>query len=94
MKWPPALVASGALQSPGSSVGPDYARLAPLIDGFCKRHVPSDAELDRLPDAIRFRPLTVAVRNAAQGNPEGWWSWFVKADELASRARELIERYR
>ena len=70
----------------------DPARVEATIRGYRRHRTPSDAELSRLADAIRFRPLVLACadfKRALQHGraPERWPLERVRAaDELADRA--------
>jgi len=76
------------------------ARSLDLIDavlGYYRRHVElTPAELERLPDAIRARPLTLSCWSAAHGRAT--WATAVEqldpledlAEDIAGRAREFL----
>jgi len=80
---------------------PDPRRMAAVVDGYCRHHQLSRDELDRLPDAIRFRSIVACagelwsmVRKGRRNNGSDWaWARFLAADEIAARARERFERH-
>lgn len=69
-----------------------------VLDGWCSRCKPTSIELDRLGDAIRFRPLTHAVRSFAAAiageddQPRQWDDRYQEADAFAARARQILTR--
>jgi Ser/Thr protein kinase RdoA (MazF antagonist) len=89
------LLASSDTASPWTPrLQPDPARVAAVVDGYCRHHQLSDPELACLADAIRFRALVYgacsfaeAVRRGAGVSFEDWW-WrrYQAADALAERA--------
>lgn len=85
---------------------PDPARVTAIIDGYCHYHRLTTAELERLPDAMRFRSLVFGawsmaetIRRGDQGLADDgqafasawWWRRYLAADELAERARKQFE---
>jgi Ser/Thr protein kinase RdoA (MazF antagonist) len=80
---------------------PDPARMAAIIDGYCRHHRLTPPELDRLPDAIRFRSLVACagglwrmIREGRDSDGADWaWTRYAAADEIATRARARFERY-
>lgn len=69
-----------------------------VIEGYCRHVVLTEAELERLPDAVRFRPLVLAAREFAQSiesgkpaDPTGWWTRYVEAETVAAHARTAME---
>jgi Ser/Thr protein kinase RdoA (MazF antagonist) len=71
-----------------------------VIDGYCRHIVLTVAELERLPDAVRFRPLVIAAREFAQSiesgqlsDSSGWWTRYTEAEAVAAHARTAMERY-
>jgi len=95
------LLYSCAIQAPYEPPGPtNLGRVDAVIDGYARCHTPSRAELDRLPDAARFRPAVIAARELAarveQGQREdrtGWWTRYAEADAVATCAQQALERY-
>ena len=83
----------------GPVVSPDPARLAALLGGYRQQHTLGGADLDRLPDAIRFRTLVAAggnfadaIRKGRAENERPWyWQRYVMAEEIADRARRILE---
>ena len=76
-------------------------RIAAIIDGYCQHHTLTSTEMDLLPDAIRFRALVygaVSFANAISRHEtkpydsEWWWIRYIRADEIAARARTCFER--
>ncbi len=97
-----------AVQAPGdapdSLIGPDPVQIRvaveAVIDGYCRHHLLTRAELERLPDAVRFRPVVVAAREFATSlergepsDPSGWWARYGEAETVAAHARIAMERY-
>ena len=82
------------------SLAPDPARVAAIVDGYCQYHTLTPAELEYLPDAIRFRAIvygacSFAASIARDGKEdEDWWWWrrCSAAEEIAERARKQFER--
>ncbi len=101
------LLASCNTESPWTpTLPPDPTRVSAVIDGYCQHHRLADAELDRLPDAIRFRALVygaVSFAHAIASNAQPaasngqafashwWWQRALAADEIADRARKQFE---
>jgi hypothetical protein len=57
----------------------------------------SDAELNHLADAVRFRPLVIAARELARAGrggridaAAGWWSRYAAADAIGRRTRAAL----
>ncbi|MDQ5851578.1 MAG: hypothetical protein M3380_05785 [Chloroflexota bacterium] len=73
-----------------------------MIDGYCLYRVPTDQELDRLVDALRFRALVYGgcrfAATIAAGAPvdylDSCWARYGAAEAIAARAREQFELYR
>lgn len=92
------LLFSCAVQAPGEAAVPaDLARVDAVLDGYRRWQGLTPAELERLPDAVRVRPLVVAARSLAhsidQGrpaDPTGWWARYAEADAVAARARQAL----
>lgn len=75
-------------------------KIATVVDGYCQHHLLTVAELDRLPDAIRFRSLVygachfaAAIADHEEPEPQWWWVRYTAADEIAEEARRYFERY-
>jgi Ser/Thr protein kinase RdoA (MazF antagonist) len=91
-----------AVGAPGDPPGPpDLGRVDAVLAGYLRWHTPGAAELARLPDMVRFRPLVIAAREFAasveRGQPPSqaaWWSGYGAAEAIAARARRVIERSR
>jgi Ser/Thr protein kinase RdoA (MazF antagonist) len=88
---------------------PDPARIKAVIEGYCQHHRLTAAELERLPDTMRFRSLVYGAWSFAemlakqeQGSmndgqaitSQWWWKRYLAADELAERARKLFAEER
>ena len=76
-------------------------RITAVIDGYCQHHILTSMELDLLPDAIRFRSLVYGAvsfanaisRHEAKPYDSEWWRIrYIRADEIAARARTYFER--
>ena len=72
-------------------------RVEAVLSGYVRHHRPSDAELEYLPDAVRFRPVVVAARELAAAierdaapDETGWWGRYADADEVAACARRVM----
>ncbi|WP_220202723.1 phosphotransferase enzyme family protein [Reticulibacter mediterranei] len=72
-------------------------RIAAIIEGYCCYHTLTTIELERLPDALRFRSLvygachfasTIAERR--QEDPQWWWLRYTAAEEIAMLAKEYF----
>jgi Ser/Thr protein kinase RdoA (MazF antagonist) len=80
---------------------PDPNRMAAVIDGYCRHHRPTPRELERLPDAIRFRAVVACaggllnmVREGHASDGADWaWARYAAATEIAARAREQFARH-
>ena len=80
---------------------PDPERVQAIVDGYCRYHRLTAAELDRLGDAIRFRSVVAAastLRGMIKGErreeqPDWAWARYEAAEEIAARAREGFERH-
>lgn len=104
------LLASCDTESPWTPpLPPDPARVEAVIAGYGQHHRLASAELDRLPDAIRFRALVygavsfanaIASKTQPADNTEQafashwWWQRAQAADEIADWARKQFERAR
>ncbi|HEV2123223.1 MAG TPA: phosphotransferase, partial [Chloroflexota bacterium] len=100
------LLYSCAVQAPDDPpIPPDLTRVDHVLDGYCRHHALSDAELRLLPDAVRYRPAVVAARELAATVDHrragdlarwhsGWWARFAETDAVATRALTTLERYR
>ncbi len=85
---------------------PDPARIKAVIEGYCQHHHLTSAELERLPDTMRFRSLVYGAWSFADAlvrgeqGPTGdgqtiesqwWWRRYLAADEIAEKARKQFE---
>ena len=67
-----------------------------VLEGWCRHQRPTPIELDHLGDAIRFRPLTHAVRSFAAAiegqdqEPRWWGDRLEEAAPFAERARRVL----
>lgn len=88
---------------------PGPARIKAVIEGYCQHHRLTSAELERLPDTMRFRSLVYGAWRFADTLARGeleptngrqpiesqwWWKRYLAADELAERARNQFEEER
>ncbi len=88
------LLYSATVQSPEGPTEPfDPRRVDAVLTGYRQHRTLSEAELLRLADAIRFRPLVIATRefhrsvvNKTPGSVFGWWSRYTEAERVADRA--------
>ena len=96
------LLASCDTESPWTPpMPPDPARVRAIVDGYCQHHVLTHAELERLPDAIRFRAIVFGACSFASAikergsddDSDWWWKRYVAADDIAGRASKRFERY-
>jgi len=73
---------------------PDPARVAAVVDGYCQYHMLTPAELEYLPDAIRFRAIVYGAcsfaasiaRDGKEDEDLWWWRRYNAAEEIAERA--------
>lgn len=80
---------------------PDPRRVAAIVDGYCRHHRLTPQELDRLPDAIRFRAVVACagglrrmIREGQASDGADWaWARYAATDEIAARTRERFERH-
>lgn len=96
------LLASCDTESPWTPpLPPDPARVIAIVDGYCQHHVLTHAELERLPDAIRFRTIVFGACSFASAlkecggadDSDWWWKRYNAADDIAERASKRFERY-
>ena len=88
---------------------PGPARIKAVIEGYCQHHHLTPAELERLPDMLRFRSLVygawsfaaMLARHEQEPTNDGqaiesewWWRRYLAADEIAVQARKLFEEER
>jgi Ser/Thr protein kinase RdoA (MazF antagonist) len=78
----------------------EIERINAIIDGYCHSHRLTNAERDRLSDALRFRSLVFGAWNFAsaiaseQENEPLWWEIrYNAAEEIAERARKRFAMY-
>jgi Ser/Thr protein kinase RdoA (MazF antagonist) len=100
----PAVADLGYLISsvhPEGSPRPDADHIQAIVDGYVQHHHLSADELDRLPDVIRFRPLTYLTSDFGPyiNDPDHIDQSYLDAlaayrtaDEAAAIARERLER--
>lgn len=100
------LLYSCAVQAPDDApLPPDLGRVDHLLDGYGRHHALTDAELELLPDAVRYRPAVIAARTLLESidrhesgdptpQPQGWWQRYAEAEDVAVRAREILARRR
>lgn len=80
---------------------PDPRRVAAIIDGYCQHHLLTLPELNKLPDAIRFRSIVYGAcsfaesisRYGREDESDWWWKRYVAAEEVAERASGQFEAY-
>lgn len=80
---------------------PDAELVQSIVDGYCQHRVLSSIELERLPDAIRFRSIVYGACSFAEKITKGsvvqdaeWWSTRLTiADELATIARKHFQKH-
>jgi len=96
------LLASCDTESPWTPPLPlDPARVIALVDGYCQHHVLTRAELERLPDAIRFRAIVFGAcsfasaikERSSDDDSDWWWKRYNAADDIAERASQRFEQY-
>ena len=97
VRYPGERASNGATREPSTLAD----RVEAVLSGYLPFHQPSDAELDYLPDAVRFRPAVVAARELAaaieQGfavDHAGWWDRYTDADAVAACAQRFTGRPR
>jgi Ser/Thr protein kinase RdoA (MazF antagonist) len=96
------LLSSCETESPWTPpLPPDPARVAAVVDGYYQYHTLTPAELEYLPDAIRFRAIvygacSFAASIAMDGKEDEdlWWWRYNAADEITERARKEFESSR
>lgn len=94
------LLYSCVVQAPeGSSRATDLACAEGIMEGYSRYRTLSAAELTRLPDAVRVRPLVVAARQFAAeverdipAELNSWWMRYTEAESVASAVRRIVER--
>jgi Ser/Thr protein kinase RdoA (MazF antagonist) len=92
------LLYSCVVQGPdGPPVPTDLDRVRPILDGYLRYRALTAAEIARLADAVRVRPLVVAARELAgeierdaPAQRSRWWSRFSEAPAVAHAVRVLI----
>ena len=101
----PAIVDLGYLISnlhPERSPRPDAARIHAVLDGYLQHSTLSQTEIERLPDTIRFRPITYLTSDfghylAHLDNPDPSYvhclAIYHSVDEVAAIARAYIEQH-
>jgi Ser/Thr protein kinase RdoA (MazF antagonist) len=89
------LISSEIAPSWSDPLMPNRQRVDAIVDGYARFRRPTDAELDLLPDAMRFRGLLYGAGHLRQTvaqesdtlTESWWWERYQIADELAERAR-------
>jgi Ser/Thr protein kinase RdoA (MazF antagonist) len=82
-------------------IAPLAGRVEAIVDGYARCRLPSQAELDWLPHAIRFRGLLYGAAHLAETVASGaarvtetwWWERYEAAEALADRARRQFDRH-
>jgi Ser/Thr protein kinase RdoA (MazF antagonist) len=76
-------------------------RIAAIVEGYCCYHALTPIELERLPDAIRFRCLVYgachfasAIAGHQQEDPQWWWLRYTAAKEITMLAKVYFLRER
>lgn len=77
-----------ASQPAGGLITPDSARVAAVAAGYCQHRRPAPAELEALPQALRF---TAAVIGAAQMVEAARGGWNESADRRLDRAQNRYD---
>ncbi len=94
------LLSSCETESPWTPpLPPDPARVAAVVDGYYQYHTLTPAELEYLPDAIRFRAIVygacsfaASIARDGKEDEDLWWWRYNAADEITERARKQFER--
>jgi Ser/Thr protein kinase RdoA (MazF antagonist) len=103
--WGPAVLDVGFLLISCDTESPwaprleaDPACVVAVVDGYCRHHLPTRAELDRLVDAMRFQTTVYGAISFAESvtrpgeiDHEWWCARYHASDELAARARMQFE---
>lgn len=84
--------------APSDVYRPSQERIAAILAGYCQHHTLTPAELERLPDAIRFRSLVYgachfasAVADHEQEDHPQWWQLrYAAAEEIAALAQRCF----
>jgi Ser/Thr protein kinase RdoA (MazF antagonist) len=95
------LVSSEIAISWATPIAPLAGRVEAIVDGYARYRMPTQAELDWLPHAIRFRGLLYGAAHLAEtvaGGKAGitetwWWERYEAAEALADRARRRFDRH-
>ena len=73
-------------------------RIAAIIDGYRQYHALTPAELERLPDAIRFRSVvygachfaSIVAEHRQEEQPQWWQLRYAAAEEIAAMAQHCL----
>lgn len=95
------LISSEVAISWATPIPPAAGRVEAIVDGYACYRLPTPAELDWLPDAIRFRGLLYGAAHLADSVARGrrqitetwWWDRYLAADDLAIRARRRFRQH-
>jgi Ser/Thr protein kinase RdoA (MazF antagonist) len=78
---------------------PHEERIAAIVEGYCCYRTLIPIELERLPDALRFRSLVYgachfasAIAGHQQEDPQWWWLRYTAAEEIATLAKAYFLR--
>jgi Ser/Thr protein kinase RdoA (MazF antagonist) len=79
---------------------PDPRRIEAIVTGYCEYHTLTPAELDHLPDAIRFRALVygavnfaTAIKEYGREDEDHWWRRrYNAAEDITERVRNSLEQ--
>jgi Ser/Thr protein kinase RdoA (MazF antagonist) len=85
--------------APSDVYHPYETRIAAVIEGYCCYHTLTPIELERLPDALRFRSLVYGACHFAstiverqQEELQWWWLRYTAAEEIAMLVRGYFLR--
>lgn len=95
------LISSEVAISWATPIPPAAGRVEAMVDGYASQRMPTQNELDWLPDAIRFRGLLYGAAHLADTVAHGkdqvtetwWWERYLAADALADRARTRFAQH-
>jgi Ser/Thr protein kinase RdoA (MazF antagonist) len=88
-------------QTWATPIPPAPGRVEAIVDGYASFRIPTQEELDWLPDAIRFRGLLYGAAHLTETVAQGcgsvtetwWWDRYEAAEALAERVRRRFNRY-
>jgi Ser/Thr protein kinase RdoA (MazF antagonist) len=95
------LISSEIAPSLATPIPPGQGRLEAIVDGYAAHRMPTDDELEWLPDSMQFRALLYGAGHVAQALEQGrdeltetwWWERYLAADALAERARMRFQSH-